>query len=94
VSEDAQIALTEEVDQTMARISWAENPVVTENPTVSAVAAALPYAKDWNQGLAATGEVAQIESLFKTFYESVIIGGESVEEQLDIFLEAAGGVIG
>lgn len=86
---DAEVALTKEASQTMPRKSWATSPQIAAMPEIAAVAKALPVGVDWGQPLAQTGKLAQVNLLYKTLYQSVVISAKSPASELDTFLSAA-----
>jgi multiple sugar transport system substrate-binding protein len=91
---ETELKLTKEAGQTMPRRSWASLPEIKNDPTLAAVAQALPTAKNWYGDLAATGKVNQVDDAYKTFFQSTVLSGEPVEPALQKFLDAAKKVVG
>lgn len=91
---EAEVALTKEVSQTMPRKSWASSSQIAAMPEIAAVAKAMPVGTDWGQPLAQTGKLAQVNDLYKTLYQAVVISRKSPATELQTFLTAAKKAVG
>ena len=91
---ETELKLTKEAGQTMPRKSWAASPDVKNDPTLGAVARAIPTARNWYGDLAATGKVNQVDEAYKAFFQSVVLSNRPVQPALQTFLEAAKKAVG
>jgi multiple sugar transport system substrate-binding protein len=91
---ETELAVTREVGTAMPRKSWAQDRVVTEDPTMTAIAEALAVVADDDPQLAASGRAAQINELYEKAYQEIVIQQRPVGEALAQFRTAAGGTLG
>jgi multiple sugar transport system substrate-binding protein len=86
---DVEIELTKQAGQTMPRKSWATSPEITSLPLVRAVAEGLQYAGNWNAGIADTGHGPEVDTAFKTYYQSIMLQQAAPTEAIGPFATAA-----
>jgi multiple sugar transport system substrate-binding protein len=77
---------TEETGMLMPRVSWAELPAVAENEQHAVFADAFSYAADYQADLRLTGKSGEVNELFNTLYQSVVMNNTPAEEALESFL--------
>lgn len=88
-----ETAATEESSMLMPRKSWAKESVVQENPDVKPFTEGLPYAEEFRTGVYTTGKAGELEDIYKTLYESMLIEGADAEEAFATYDDAAKNIL-
>lgn len=91
---ETELAVTKEAGMTMPRKSWAKSPQITGQPLIGTVAKALPYGKNFTEGLPETGKSNEMTDAFKAFYQSVILSGKDPAKQVAAFVGKAEKILG
>jgi multiple sugar transport system substrate-binding protein len=87
-------AVTEEVDMTMPRLSWAELPEVQADERLKAFAEGLGYAQDAAKEVRLTGHGGRFDELLKTMYQNVVIRNQPVGDVVEQFARDARQALG
>jgi multiple sugar transport system substrate-binding protein len=90
---ETELAVTKEVGTGMPRKSWAQHPVVADDPTMNVIAAAIAVVAKTDPELPASGRKAQIDELYKA-YQQIAIQQRPVGDALAEFRTAAKGTFG
>jgi multiple sugar transport system substrate-binding protein len=91
---ETELAVTKEVGTAMPRKSWAQDPVVADDPTMNVIAKALAVVAETDPELPASGRAAQINELYEKAYQQIAIQQRPVGEALAEFRAAAKGTFG
>ncbi|AYY14583.1 extracellular solute-binding protein [Actinobacteria bacterium YIM 96077] len=86
---DVEEQATDEAGMLMPRVSWAESSAVQDNDQYSVFAKAFPYAVDYKEDLRLTGKSGEIDELFDTLYQDVVMNNTPADDALDAFLSEA-----
>lgn len=84
---------TEQSSMLMPRKSWAKEASVLENPDVKPFTEGLPYAEEFRTGVYTTGKAGELEDIYKTLYESMLIEGAGAEEAFAAYDDAAANIL-
>ncbi|WP_129669786.1 ABC transporter substrate-binding protein [Phytoactinopolyspora endophytica] len=77
---------TEETGMLMPRKSWAESSEVQGNERYAVFADAFPYSADYQEGLRLTGKSGEINELFGTLYQDVVMNNTPAEDAMETFI--------
>ena len=86
---ETELAATAETGMLMPRKSWSSNPEVKKDPDIAAFAQALGYAQDAHPQTYLTRRGTELETAWKTLYQSVLMTGKSVPAAYQEYTEAA-----
>lgn len=91
---ETELAVTQEVGMSMPRKSWAQDPVVADDPSLNVIAASVSMVTESDPELGASGRKSQIDGLYKKAYQQIVIQQRPVGEALAEFRTAAKGTFG
>ncbi|WP_067782777.1 ABC transporter substrate-binding protein [Actinomyces vulturis] len=91
---EVQEAVTEETGMAMSRKSWADSPVVKDDPILSVVAEARSLAVAPNRAFWDSENMAKIDEAEKTMYENVILNDKDAAAEVEAYNSAVHQMLG